>query len=182
VVLLAALSAAAPTSGLAVAPPPAAARADRHGDALPPGAVARLGSARFLHPEPVLAAAFSPDGKRLATLSGRGEEHALWLWEVPSGKKVGRFPLPFRLPEAPQALRLAGALAYSPDGRLLEVLGRERVHLLGARTGKVVRSLGEGEQEVSCAAFSRDGRTIAVGYQSPTREGCSVALWDVNTG
>src|SRR5262249_21973087 len=77
----------------------------------------------------------------------------------------------------------AGALAYSPDGRLLAVMGRQRVHLLAARTGKTLRSLGGAGQEGSCAAFSRGGRAGAVGYRGKLpREGGAVALWDGITG
>jgi WD40 repeat protein len=173
-VLLAVLMGTAPRSGLAVAPPAKAARTDRHGDALPPGAVARLGSARFLHPDDVGAVAFAPDARRLATLTWRDERSVLWLREVPSGKKVGRFPLPFPV---------ARGLAYSRDGRLLAVVGRGHVHLLSAQNGKVVRSLGDAGREVCCAAFSPDGRTLAVALRGPSpRKASAVVLWDVNTG
>jgi WD40 repeat protein len=166
---------AVPASGWAVAPPSEAVRTDIHGDPLPAGAVARLGSVRFLHPDDIGSVAFSPDGGRLAALTHRGEENVLWLWEVPSGKKVERLPLPFPM---------ARDLAYSRDGRFLAVVGGVYVQLLSARTGKYVRSLGDpGQEEVSCAAFSPDGRTMAVGRASRASPKVSeVQLWDVDTG
>ena len=50
------------------APPPGF---DAAGDSLPPGAVARLGTARLRHPGTVRNVAFSPDGSRLAVTDDR---------------------------------------------------------------------------------------------------------------
>src|SRR5215510_14022487 len=72
------------SSSTAAAPP----RVDRAGDALPPDAVARAGTVRWRHGGPVLALAFSPDGKTLASVSGDG---SLRLWESATGKEVRRF-------------------------------------------------------------------------------------------
>src|SRR5262245_19393637 len=71
-------------------PPPrdGRARTDAHGDALPSGAVARLGSARFQHDHPPRPPAFSPDGKTMAVLVDRPETSTLWLWDIETGKNV----------------------------------------------------------------------------------------------
>src|SRR5207244_3727335 len=82
-------------------------RADRFGDSLPPGAVARLGAPHLRHEARVTCVAFSPDGKRLA--SG-GYDNLVRVWDVTTGK---------------ESLRLAGydntvyAIVFSPDGKLL---------------------------------------------------------------
>src|SRR6516162_6099025 len=97
---------------LGTSAPPAAAqpRADALGDPLPKGAIARLGTARLLHDEHMLTAAFAPDGKTIAAApdyyGGR-----LRLWETATGK-----PLP--APENSEAYGVH-AVAYSPGGKLL---------------------------------------------------------------
>jgi RNA polymerase sigma factor (sigma-70 family) len=87
----------------ATAPP-----ADLYGDPLPPGAVARMGTTAFHAPGSVRAAAFSPDGKYLATA---GLNHHVRVWDAKTGRQVYAFP------------RSVGesdrALAFSPDGKRL---------------------------------------------------------------
>src|SRR5262245_4551213 len=88
---------------------------DVHGDSLPPGAVARLGTTRFRHQGPILFAAFLPDGKGVSSVSSDG---VICVWEFPSGKEIRRF-------EAfPAAERTAGSarvtsLSLSPNGKYL---------------------------------------------------------------
>ena len=67
------------------------------------------------HAGPVLAAAWSPDGRRLATA---GEDRRALVWDV------GRGGPPSRVAERPGAIR---ALAWSPDGRRLAFGGDDRV-------------------------------------------------------
>lgn len=66
--------------------PDAKPRLDRDGEPLPKEAVQRLGSLRFLVNH-LTAAAFSPDGKTVYTVSG-WDESGLIAWEVPSGMKL----------------------------------------------------------------------------------------------
>ena len=53
--------------------------------ALPPGAVARLGSARLRHAERPLCVTFSPDGKSVVT---GGEDGAIRVWSVATGEQL----------------------------------------------------------------------------------------------
>lgn len=77
--------------------PPAASQpqgaVDLHGDPLPAGAVARLGTDRFSHSD-VNFLEFSPDGKMLASLNTEGK---LRLWEVNTGREIREIQTrPFR--------------------------------------------------------------------------------------
>src|SRR5262249_24532446 len=81
-----------PGEGLRAAPQPAGAAeapvpVDRHGDALPPGALARMGTIRFRPGVSVARAVFSPDGKLLASESW---DRTVRVWETSSGRELHR--------------------------------------------------------------------------------------------
>src|SRR5712692_643659 len=61
------------------------ARRDQHGDPLPEGAVARIGTVRLRHAGPVTALAYSHDGKILASGS---EDGTIRLWDAATGKEL----------------------------------------------------------------------------------------------
>src|SRR5260221_734368 len=83
-------------------------RVDAFGDPLPPGALARFGTARLHHASRIDALAFSPDGKVLAA----GSHSLIRLWDTRSGKLVREW-------KAPEPF--VAAVAWSPDG--LRVFG-----------------------------------------------------------
>src|SRR5262245_48851719 len=95
------------TSALAQAGPPPnrASRppTDLHGDPLPPGALARLGTIRFRHGGEVKAVYFSPQGK---TLASAGMDGTVRLWDTATGKEIHRLTENDWVPEA---------VAFSPD-------------------------------------------------------------------
>ncbi|HYT89460.1 MAG TPA: WD40 repeat domain-containing protein, partial [Gemmataceae bacterium] len=84
-------------------------RLDRHGDPLPPGAVARLGTLRFRTAGEVEALAFAPDGKTIAVSSGAG----LSFFDTASGKRLSSIPPPASL------WARDDRLVFSPDGKRL---------------------------------------------------------------
>src|SRR5204863_10094040 len=71
---------------LAVAQPP---RLDLHGDQLPEGALARLGTLRWRSDTGYTALAYSPDGKVLACATG---DHVIRLLDADSGKELRALP------------------------------------------------------------------------------------------
>lgn len=123
---------------------------DRHGDALPDGAVARLGTARWRQGEAAHALAFAPDGQILASAGGDG---FVRLWE----RKTGR-----------ELTRLAGhrgdvrCLAFSRDGkRLLSGGIDETLRLWDVATGKELRQLLTGKGWLEAVAVSPKGSRLA---------------------
>src|SRR5947199_7013693 len=82
-------------------------RKDCHGDPLPPGAITRLGSVRFRHPDAVTAVAFSPDGK---TLFAAGADRGIRVWDPDTGR------LRRTLQGHTEEVR---GLAVTPDGKSL---------------------------------------------------------------
>lgn len=74
---------------LALADEPAARPAtDLHGDPLPFGARARLGTARLRHGGPVAGAAFAVSGKFIASPSA---DRTVRLWDAATGKEIAQF-------------------------------------------------------------------------------------------
>ncbi|MGH7168947.1 MAG: WD40 repeat domain-containing protein, partial [Gemmataceae bacterium] len=149
-----------PTTQQAQQPQP---RRDRHGDPLPPHAIARLGTLRFRGVRGCLA--FSPDGKLLASAAGKAEEH-IALWDTATGRKIRQITGTDRLMQ----------LAFSPDGRRLAISDdANRCRVVDTNTGKVRFTLPGMH-----GTFSADGKILVTGETSGLAG--QVLAWDAATG
>jgi WD40 repeat protein len=114
----------------------------------------------------VSAAAFAPDGRRLATGGGDG---SIVVWEV--GKGVEK-----ELSHRPHSL--VRCLAFSPDGTSV-ASGHDNctVVLWDVTTGKERATLTGHTDTIMCLEFAPDGATLATGAADR-----SIRLWDVASG
>ena len=104
----------------AKAPMPAEQAKAADGDPLPAGALARFGTVRFRSASSVVALAFSPDGKRLASWGQTGQVgDRFGLWDAGTGKELRS--------ETTRDRELMH-LAWSADGRGLAVFQKDTTH------------------------------------------------------
>jgi WD40 repeat protein len=174
-----ALAPAAPVTGQT---PGAPAAVDPHGDPLPAGARARLGTVRFRLPEYMQTAALAPDGKLLAV----GNYQNIALLDTRTGREVRRLSTNFLG---------ATALAFSPDGKLLASIDNSnRVQLREVEGGKLVAQLQAqaagaekppppgGQPRLMSLAFSGDGKFVSAGTQFFNKPQGEVYVWEVPGG
>jgi WD40 repeat protein len=143
-------------------------RVDRFGDPLPERALARLGSARFRHPGPIHAVAYSPDGRLVAASSATPT--VVRIWDRASGQLLDQWRFTDR--GAPEQL------VFSPDSKRLYAgrlsdrhrpwAVRDVERKIGADIGPVL------EQSADCQTLLPDGRHAAA------VTGDNVVCWDLN--
>jgi WD40 repeat protein len=132
-------------------------------NSLPPGALARFGTSRFLNFGRVFSVAFSPDGKSLAAGAWDG---TLRLWKVPGGKELRQ------LGKQRGQVR---SVAFSPDGKILACgSGGSGIIFWDPATGKELRRL---VGPTAFLTFSPDGKLLASKGGDETHR-----IWDVASG
>jgi WD40 repeat protein len=151
---------------------------DRHGDTLPEGAVARLGTIRLRHQGRVARLAFLANGRALASL---GDDNVFHLWETTTGKEIGRFARPSLRAEGPippeVARHMNGARwrammevyggfslpkAFSPGGTLAAIADRGNgLWLWDVVKNKLVRRFEVKDGPITSVVFSPDGKGLA---------------------
>ena len=168
---------ASPAADPPAAPKPEKPRTDLHGDALPEGAVARLGTLRLRHETRVGNVALSPDGKKLAR---SGKDGTIRVWDTSTGKELHRLA-------GGHELDCARAI-FSPDSKHLASCGAfGEVRIWDMATGKLVfvpenaQPIGKPRDPKRITlhgmAYSADGKLLA---GMATARGISV--WDAATG
>ena len=112
----------------------------------------------------IIAVAFSPDGKLLASAGGeRGvNKSIITLWDLATGK-------PRRSFEA-----AVMSLAFSRDGKTL-FAGGDVIHRWDVATGKEIQPPQDNSSRIFAIALAPDGRQLAM-------LGVDVLLWDTTTG
>jgi RNA polymerase sigma factor (sigma-70 family) len=160
----------------AAAPAPEA-HTDRHGDLLPRGARARLGTVRLRHTGPVVGVAFDPNAKHLLTAAGA----VAVLWDAVSGRQIRRFgELPAKPDSGPAVFQPGETVAaLSADGKAVALAYREKdgIRVWDVATGNERRRFPGETSGAAGLAFSPDGKFLA----SAGKDG-HVALHDLTTG
>ncbi len=115
----------------------------------------------------IKSAAFSPDGARLATLSGESVQ----TWTITKAD-------PHELLAVPAALDCDCMVAISPDGLQLAFFGGDNtVKIMDINSGQTLLTLPESDNQVRGLAFKPDGRRLATAGADNR-----VHVWDLVTG
>ncbi len=118
----------------------------------------------YAHQAEVYVAAFSPDGKLLAT---GGEDRTVKLWETTRWQVRATFP------GHPGGVR---AVAFSADGKVLATASDEIIKLWDVAGRRELATLRGHTERILCVAFSPDGKRLASGGYDKR-----VKLWDLRT-
>ncbi|WP_374212359.1 WD40 repeat domain-containing protein [Thiothrix subterranea] len=117
---------------------------------------------------PSLMSAFSPDGKYMLNITP--DRKALQLWDVSTGKKLGK-------PWHGNSTHIE-VIAFSPDSRSVITANHQALILWDIATGKQIGETWQGHKlSTSSIDFSQDGKYVISGHRDD-----ALRLWNVATG
>jgi WD40 repeat protein len=165
-------------------------RLDAHGDPLPDGASARLGSVRFQlvgnegsggrflslryrwRHEPTVIA-LSQDGTTVASIGRDIKEGVrVYFLDTATGKTVRHIDVAENPGERVQ---------FAPDGKSLVFSSWFGIKFVDAQSGKITRSIDIENSRKGAAAVSADGKWMAAQPQKYVYD-APVGIWDIQTG
>jgi RNA polymerase sigma factor (sigma-70 family) len=149
-------------------------RTDQHGDPLPEGAIARLGTIHWrLDSGGAQCMAIPHDGKTLVTAN---PATGVIIWELPTGKEVRKVPYTAELRKA--WLDTRSSVTLSLDGSTVGFGTPDGiVHIVDVGSGKVKQTCRGHQGPIQEAALSADGRVLV------TRSGDgTLRVWDAASG
>jgi RNA polymerase sigma factor (sigma-70 family) len=160
---------AAPEAVATLRPPTRPERTDDHGDPLPEGALARLGTLRFRFANQLGRYPIAPDGKTMVV----GADDGIHFWDVATGRTVRKLTGGQR----------AEALCFSSDGQTLFSREPGCIRVWDIAGGRQLRQFETGQVDIrsnTLFCLSPDGRTLIAGEGQGSSE--TFKVWDPATG
>jgi|GEM_PF-6236563 len=150
-------------------------RVDAYGDALPKGCLARFGSLRLRHMGGFATLAFSPDARRLLSVSSG----KVGLWDVASGKLLTKGILGEADDSTDSGFAHVPTAAWSRDGHVFAAATCSEVQIWDAeRLKPKTRLRNKDWRPIGVAiAFSRNGERLLTNSANGT-----VECWDAGSG
>ena len=127
------------------------------------------------HTDWVRSAVFSPDGQRIATVSG-GNDESVRIWDTVSGREIHE--ITHKNANAPSGDAVIYCVVFSPNGKKIMTTGWEIVRVWDTASGSNLLTLTPPYRAITSAAFSSDNRRIVT--LAGTSE--TVQVWDAESG